>query len=51
MATFDLTQLIDADVPHLDLTITRNPADSFENMLDDLLQSSPGEDLLFYMQS
>ena len=33
MTTFNLTQLIDADVPHLDLTIT---ADPFEKMLDDL---------------
>lgn len=52
MATFDLTQLIDADVPHLDVTITSNPADPFEKMLDDLLQSSPGEDFLkLYTQS
>ena len=49
MTIFNLTQLIHAGVPHVDLTITSNPVDPFEKMLDDLLQSSPGEDC--YMQS
>ena len=51
MSTFDLTQLIDADVPHLDLTITSNPVDPFEKMLEDLLQSSLGKDFYNIMQS
>lgn len=51
MSTFDLTQLIDADVPHLNLTITSNPADPFEKMLEDLLQSSLGKDFYNIMQS